>query len=416
MLRQLFVAPGKKADVVKQVGSSTRASGGSNARPGPAALAAQGAGASPAAAISFSGGGSFYQELKALAKEHMADPRRTRRAQREIHLKSIAVVGWAAASWALLMFVASAWWHAGLLSVSLGLAMAGIAFNLTHDANHGSYSPRRWVNHTVRWSLDLLGASSYVWRVKHNVVHHTYTNISGADGDIEQLPFLRLAPDQPRRWYVRYQHIYAWLLYGFFAAKWQLFGDITQLRMGQIEGTPLPWPRGRELVGFWVGKAAFLSWTIGIPLLLHPVWYVALMFVVSSFVLAFTLAVTFQLAHAVDAATFSSVEEMSAAGTTEWARHQVETTVDFAPTSRVLAWYMGGLNFQIEHHLFSRACHTYYPGLAPIVQEVCARHGVRYRAHRTLWSAIASHARWLRRMGAPPVGVAPAATAMSDST
>ncbi len=361
-------------------------------------------------AISFTGGGSFYVELKALVKEYLSDPRRQRRAQRRIYVKTGVILGWTAVSWALLMFAASTWWQAGLLAVSLGLAVAGIGFNVTHDANHGSYSKVRWLNQSLRWSLDLIGASSYVWRIKHNVVHHTYTNIAGADSDIEQLPFLRLAPDQKRRWFHRFQHIYAWPLYGFFAIKWQILGDVTQLSIGNIEGTSLPWPRGRELVGFWVGKLIFLTWAIGIPLLFHPVWQVALAFFVTSFVLAFVLALTFQLAHCVEEAEFSSVAEMADAGRVEWARHQVETTVDFAPRSRMLAWYMGGLNFQIEHHLFTRLCHTHYPSLAPIVQEVCERHGVRYRVHRNFAGALNSHVRWLRRMGHPTAHLEPAAS------
>ncbi len=357
-------------------------------------------------AIGFAGGGSFYRELKARGRLHLSDPRRARRAQRQIYLKSAVMLGWAGGSWALLMFAANGWWQAGILTLSLGLALAGIGFNVTHDANHGAYSARRWLNWVMRWSLDLIGASSYVWRVKHNVVHHTYTNISGADGDIEQLPFLRLAPDQPRRWFHRYQHVYAWPLYGLFAVKWQLLGDLTQLRLGQIEGTPLPWPRKGELVGFWLGKLAFLAWAVALPLLVHPAWQVGLAFLGTSFVLAFTLAVTFQLAHCVEEAETASLSQMADAGRVEWARHQVETTVDFAPRSRLLAWYMGGLNFQIEHHLFSRVCHTHYPALAPIVREVCARHGVLYQAHPTLGAALVSHARWLRRMGAPEVQAA----------
>lgn len=349
--------------------------------------------------IRFTGGGAFHRELRSLVRTHVADESRARRAQGRMYVKTVVMLGWAAASWALLMFVASGWWQGGLLALSLGLALAGIGFNLTHDANHGSYSRHRWLNHSMRWSLDLIGGSSYVWRVKHNVVHHTYTNISGADGDIEQLPFLRLAPDQKRRWFHRYQHIYALPLYGVFAVKWQLLGDITQLIVGRVEGTPLPWPRGRELVGFWAGKAAFLTWAIVLPLMFHPPLQVLFAFFIASFVLAVTLAVTFQLAHCVEEAEFSSVEEMAGAGQVEWARHQVETTVDFAPRSRLLAWYMGGLNFQIEHHLFSRVCHTHYPEIAPIVQQVCDRHGVTYRVHRTLWGALASHMNWLRRMG-----------------
>ena len=132
-----------------------------------------------------------------------------------------------------------------------------------------------------------------------------------------------------------------------------------------------------------------------IPLLVHPARRVGLAFLGTSFV----LAVTLRLAHCVEEAEFSSVAAMSAAGRTEWAHHQVETTVDFAPRSRLLTWCLGGPNFQIEHHLFSRVCHIHYPALAPIVRDVCSRNGVPDRVHPTQWAAVLSHARWLRRMG-----------------
>src|SRR6185503_15617585 len=157
-------------------------------RPGRSLRGAAAAGRSDG--IGFKGGGPFYEEVKGRARGHLADRRRARRAQGQMYAKSVLMLAWSAASWWLLMFAADTWWQAALLVLSLGLALAGIGFNMTHDANHGAFAPRRWINRSMRWSLDLIGASSYVWRVKHNVVHHTYTNISGADGDIEQLPFL----------------------------------------------------------------------------------------------------------------------------------------------------------------------------------------------------------------------------------
>jgi linoleoyl-CoA desaturase len=351
------------------------------------------------AGIEFDGGGAFYADLKRRVRAHLAEPGRERRAHRRMYIKSATMFAWAAISWGLLVFAATTWWQAGLLCVSLGLALAGIGMSVTHDANHGAFSPNRRVNTTMRWSLDLIGASSYVWRVKHNVVHHTYTNIAGADSDIEQLPLARLAPDQKRRWFHRFQHFYIWPLYGLFSVKWHTVGDLGLMLRGRIGMTPLRWPRGRELVGLVAGKVVFVSWTIVIPLLLHPAWWVALAFLATSFVLAFTIALIFQLAHCLEEADFSSVESMGAGGRTEWARHQVESTVNFAPRSRFLAWYLGGLNFQIEHHLFSRVCHIHYPGIAAVVRDACDAHGVRYQSHTTIWGAVASHTRWLKRMG-----------------
>jgi linoleoyl-CoA desaturase len=269
---------------------------------------------------------------------------------------------------------------------------------VTHDANHGSYSPHRRLERIMRWSLDLIGGSSYVWRVKHNVVHHTFTNISGADGDIEQLPFMRLAPDQRRRWFHRHQHFYVWPLYGAFAVKWQLLGDLQQLRMGQVEGTPLPWPRGRELLGFWLGKLVFVGWAIGVPLLVRPAWQVGVGFALASFVMAFVLAVTFQLAHCVEEADFSSVEEIGQSGRTEWARHQVATTVNFAPRSRALSWYLGGLNYQIEHHLFPSIARPHLRKIQPLVAAYCAAEGVPY-TQTSIWAAYRTVIGYLNTVG-----------------
>lgn len=353
-----------------------------------------------ASRIEFDGGGEFYADLKTRVRAHLAEPGREQRADRRMYRKSVTMFAWAIASWALLVLVASSWWQAGLLCVSLGLSLAGIGMSVTHDANHGSFSPSSRVNTTMRWSLDLIGASSYVWRVKHNVVHHTYTNIAGADQDIEQLPLARLAPDQKRHWFHRFQHVYIWPLYGLFSVKWHTVGDLGLLIRGRIGLTPLKWPRRRELVGLIVGKLAFIAWTIGIPLLLHPAWQVAVAFLATSFVLALTIALVFQLAHCLEEAEFSSVEAMGLAGRTEWARHQVETTVDFAPGNRFLTWYLGGLNYQVEHHLFSRVSHIHYPAIAEIVRATCADHGIRYQCHDTVRAAVASHARWLKRMGA----------------
>jgi len=291
--------------------------------------------------------------------------------------------------------------------------MAGLGFSVTHDANHGSYSPHKRLNRAMCFSLDFIGASSYVWRTRHNVVHHTYTNIAGADSDIDGMPLTRFAPEQPLRALHRFQHFYAWLLYGLLAINWHTIGDVAFLWRGKIAETSLRRPRGVELAELLLGKAVFLSWSIAVPLLFHPLWQVAAVFGIVSFVLAFTLAVIFQLAHCLEEAEFPSSAAMSAGARTEWARHQVETTVDFAPRSRLLMWYLGGLNFQIEHHLFPRVCHIHYPALAPIVREVCAEHGIRYQVHPTLWSALASHTRWLRRMGnaEPPRAAAVGASA-----
>jgi linoleoyl-CoA desaturase len=365
---------------------------------------------SGAGKASFAGGGDFHRELRRRAAEVLT-PARVRRGRRLASLKTVLIMCWALGSYLGLLLFARQVWTIAPLAVSLGLALAGIGFAIAHDANHGALLRGRRRNRVLGLSLDLIGASSYVWRTKHNGAHHSFTNVVGADADIDQLPLLRLAPDQTRRSFHRWQHLYAWPVYGLFALRHHLFGDVVEVARGRIGGiTPLTRPRGLELALFLGGKAVFWTWALVVPLLVAPWWAVLATFLTCSWVLGFTLATVFQLAHSVEEASFSSVERLRAGPAPTWAVHQVESTVDFATGNRLLGWYLGGLNFQIEHHLFPKVSHVHYARLLGAVRETCARHGVRHVAQPSLSAALASHARWLRRMGRHEHAVGPGAT------
>jgi linoleoyl-CoA desaturase len=318
-----------------------------------------------------------------------------------MYLKSAVLLLWFGGSYALLVFAAASWWQGALLAVSLALAMAGVAFGIQHDANHGAYSEHRAVNWLMGSTLDLLGGSSYVWRWKHNNAHHPYTNITGADNDIE-IPFGRLSPSQPRRGVHRFQHYYLWAIYGLLVAHWHLFEDFKQVADARIAGNRFPRPRGWRLVELIGGKLLFFGWAFVVPMLFHPWWVVLLFYAGTSVVLSVILALVFQLAHSVEEAAHPALPSETRELPTSWAVHQVEATVDFARRNRPLSWYVGGLNFQIEHHLFPRICHVHYPHIARIVEAVCIEFGVRYSAPRSAIGAVLSHWRWLRCMGRPP--------------
>ncbi len=181
--------------------------------------------------------------------------------------------------------------------------------------------------------------------------------------------------------------------------KWQLIDDFRDVITGRKGGHRLARPRGWDLATFIVGKVVFFTLAFVIPLLLHPVWAVLLFYVAASLVQGVALGVVFQLAHCVEEATFPLPREDTGRMEAEWAVHQVETTVNFARGNWLLSWYVGGLNFQIEHHLFPQICHVNYPALAPLVEETCREFGLRYSAHKTFRAGVASHFRWLRRMG-----------------
>jgi linoleoyl-CoA desaturase len=277
--------------------------------------------------------------------------------------------------------------------------MAAIGFNVQHDGGHGAYSNRRWINKLMALSLDLLGGSSYIWARKHNLIHHSFANITGHDDDINLGLVARLSPHQRRLKFHRLQHFYLWALYGLLPIKWQFYDDFRAMVTGRIGEHQFVHPKGWDLVTLIAGKAVFFSLALVIPLLQHPVWAVLLFYVTASVVQGVVLSVVFQLAHCVEEAAFPLPRKDTGRMEAAWAVHQVETTVDFARRSRLLSWFIGGLNFQIEHHLFPQICHVHYPALSLLVEQTCKEYGLRYVTHETFLAGAASHFRWLRRMG-----------------
>lgn len=348
--------------------------------------------------------GPFFRDLNLGLDGYFASVRRPRTATPAMWLKTAIILGWLAASWAVLVFAASTWWQAGLAAVSLGFAMAGIGFNVQHDGGHGATSPNKGWNRAMALTLDVLGGSSYLWHWKHNIQHHSNPNVAGLDVDIDIEPFVRLSPEQAWRPWHRFQPLYTWVLYGLLAVKWHFVDDFKDVITGRIGTRSFPRPKGWDLVGFVVGKAFFFTWAFVVPMAFHPWWQVLLGYLVASAVLSLSLALTFQAAHCVEGAAFPKADERR-----EWAVHQAITAVDFAPRHPLWTWYLGGLNYQLEHHLFPRVCHVHYAGLAPIVQAVCEQHGVPYRVTPTFGAALASHARFLARLGRRPVDVPVAA-------
>lgn len=364
----------------------------------------------PASKLKFSGSDRFLRELRKRVDAYFERTGRSRRDCPQMYFKTATIMAWFATAYLLLLLVVHAWWLVLPLAVVLGLALAAIGFNIQHDGGHRAYSDHRWINKVMALTLDLMGGSSYMWDWKHNAIHHTYPNVNGHDDDIN-LGFLgRLSPQQRRFWFHRLQGIYLWLLYGFLAIKWHLVDDFYQVSTGHIGGHKIPRPKGKDLVVFISGKVAFFSLAFVIPMLLHPWWAVLSVYAIAAFVSGVVLSVVFQLAHCVGEAEFP-VPTAEEGGTqriqTEWAVHQVQTTVDFARGNRVLCWFLGGLNFQIEHHLFHKICHVHYPALSKVVEEACREFGIKYNSHRSFFSAVASHFHWLVEMGRRPAELTP---------
>jgi linoleoyl-CoA desaturase len=351
--------------------------------------------------LKFGGNSAFQLELRRRVDEHFRATGRRERDCWQMYLKTAIILACLAVSYLLLVFVAQAWWQGVPLAVLLGLAAAGIGFNVQHDGGHHAYSDYRSVNKLMAMTLDLMGSSSYFWHWKHVVFHHTYVNVADHDPDINLGVLGRVTPHQTRLAFHRWQHLYLWPLYGLLAVKMQFVDDFRRLITGRIGSHRVRRPTGWDLVLLLAGKATFFAWAFGIPLLFHPVTAVLVYYGIAAVVLGTALSVVFQLAHCVEQAAFPLPFAETGRIEQAWAIHQAETTVDFARPSRVVAWLLGGLNFQIEHHLFPRISHVNYPAISKLVEQACRDFGVTYTEHKSFREGLASHFRWLRRMGMP---------------
>jgi linoleoyl-CoA desaturase len=360
--------------------------------------------------LKFSGDNSFHRELRRRVDAEFKRRGRHQRDSAQMYLKTAIILCLFALTYVALVFFATSGWQGLLLSIVLGVATAGIGFNIMHDGGHQAYSERRWINRLMAMTLDVVGGSSYIWQWKHARFHHTWVNVAGHDSDIDLGVLGRLSPLQPRRPWHRWQHIYLWVLYGVTAIRWHLYGDFRDMITGTVGERPFARPRGWDLTVFVVGKLAFLTLAFGLPLAFHSIGAVLLFYTVTSAVAGVLLALVFQMAHVVEEAAFPAPDEDGQQMDTPWAIHQLETTVDFARGNRALSWLIGGLNFQVEHHLFPRISHVHYPLVARVVEETCREYGVTYLEHRTFGAGIASHYRWLRQLGKPIVATSTATT------
>ena len=289
-------------------------------------------------------------------------------------------------------------------AVVLAFGLVATGTSVMHDANHGSFSRHRWVNRTLAYTSDALGASSWLWRMQHNQLHHGNTNVVGFDADLELAPWARLAPAQPWRPRYRWQHVYIWPLYGFLTIKNLLVSDFLAVHTGRIGDQPLRRPvTARVVAQIAAGKVAHLTWAVVVPLLFNPWQTVLVFYLICSWVVGFVLAVIFQLAHCVEPADICG-PDVPRRGE-HHAAHQLRTTADIASpmpgVGRVFRWLAGGLDFQIEHHLAPGLPHTIYPQVADRFRAGCARLGITCHVHRGIGAAVASHWRQLRAMGRP---------------
>jgi linoleoyl-CoA desaturase len=352
--------------------------------------------------IGFGGTGTFLQTVRTRVDEHLAD---CPRSDVRLHRKGALIAVWFIASYGLLLTVRAGWVQL-LLCLSYALAAAAWGFNLFHDANHGSFAASRRVNLLVsRLSCLVLGPGRYFWCHKHNALHHRFTNIFAWDDDIETRGHLRLSPRQPWQPKFKNQHRFFFVFYCLSTLEWLCTKDFVQyftLRLNPYQGIP-PMSRGDKWE-FWVSKVAYYAVFVALPFAVLPPGRVVAGLLLFHVVLSLWLAFIFNLAHVTEKANFPVPSGSTATIEEEWAAHQLRTTVNFAPNNRLLNWFAGGLNFQIEHHLFPHLSHTHYPAISGIVRLTAQEFGLPYHCYETYFGSVTGHYRVLRECGKEPQG------------
>jgi linoleoyl-CoA desaturase len=289
-------------------------------------------------------------------------------------------------------------------AIMMGVGMAGIGLSIMHDANHGSYSSNSTVNKWMSYSLFVVGGYPINWQIQHNTIHHTFTNLNDVDEDImPPTPLLRFCPHDVIRPIHRFQYIYAWVLYGFMTLMWSTTKDFRQLnryaKEGRFEAKKKSYAKG--LFEIITSKVMYHTYMFVIPLLLMDIawWQIVLGLCIMHFVAGVILAAIFQPAHVVPATKYPLAVPGTNSFENDWATIQLLTTSNFAPKSKLLSWYVGGLNYQVEHHLFPNICHVHYERLSKIVEQVAKEFDLPYNSTPTFFGALREHTKMLYNLG-----------------
>jgi linoleoyl-CoA desaturase len=355
----------------------------------------------------------FFPAVTKRVNDYFKSQKLSRYSNREMVLKTIFMFSLFLVPYFLMISLSySSYWIYLGFSALMGFGVAGIGLSIMHDANHGSYSSKAWVNKLLGLSLNLVGGHSFNWIVQHNVLHHTYTNIHEADEDISPRGVLRMSPDSDWKKIHKYQHLYAWFLYGLLTFVWIIFKDFVRLIRYQKDG--LVKKQKASLSAEWTiliaTKLVYVTYSLIIPVLVTPFSFlqVFLGFFLMHYISGFILAIIFQPAHVIEGTEYPQ-PDLEGNMENSWAIHQMHTTTNFGHREKLFSWYVGGLNYQVEHHLFPNICHVHYRNIAPIVEKTALEFGVPYKSYDTFLGAIAAHARLLKTLGVEPQPVAPVA-------
>ena len=342
---------------------------------------------------------NFHTELKKRINDYFVEVGRATTGDYSLFLKAVILMVSFLFIYIHLVFFTPAVFWAILECVLLGGVVASIGFNVMHDGAHGSFSKYKWVNKLAAFSLNVLGGNSFMWNMKHNVIHHAYTNVDGVDDDIDIQPWLRMSATQKKYALHKYQHLYFWFLYSLLYLFWIFVLDYQKYFKNRVGNMPLKKMTLSDHFVFWGFKLFYIGVFVVLPIYMLSFKYWLIGFIIFTCVAGFVLSIVFQLAHTVEHTSFPVVNAETGKLDDEWAIHQVKTTANFATQNKLVSWLVGGLNFQIEHHLFPKISHIHYPQISKIIKQVCQEYGLAYIEYPKVRYAVASHVAFLRQMG-----------------
>jgi linoleoyl-CoA desaturase len=339
----------------------------------------------------------FFDELRKRVDAYFESNNLSRWGNWKIYLKTAVFLSLLVGIYTWLVFFTPGILLSIGLCAALGITLAGIGFNVMHDSAHGSFSKHEWLNNVMGYSLNLMGGDVNLWKAKHNMIHHSFTNIDGLDDDIDISPVMRMNTNQKRYWIHRFQHIYGFVFYALNYFFWVFYFDFLKYFTGKVGETKIKKYKFWDHVSFWATKLVYYFTFLALPMIMIGVWQTIVGYLILTSTCGIVIAVVFQLAHVVEETDFPVAQDGKL--DVEWAVHQINTTSNFATNNKIVSWFTGGLNFQVEHHLFPRISHVHYPAINEIVKETCEKFGIGYNEHRTVLSAVRSHVVHLREVG-----------------
>ncbi len=349
--------------------------------------------------------GQFFKTLNKRVNQYFKENRIKKTGNWKLHLKTVIMFTLFFGPYFLVLTLNLPNWANLLLTIVMGIGMAGVGMNVMHDGNHGSYSNKKWVNKLMGGSMYVLAGNVYNWQVQHNVLHHTYTNIQDHDEDLDAGRVLRFSKHAKWKKHHRFQHYYSIFLYGLMTFNWALTSDFKRMARymkGKLAYGKLPSAFVNWSTLVMTKLLYVLVWLVIPFIFLDIAWYKILLgFFIMHYVAGVILSVIFQLAHVVDDAQ-TPLPDNTGTMKNSWAIHQLATTVNFGTKNRIMNWYSGGLNHQVEHHIFPNISHVHYTKISKIVKQTAKEFNLPYNEYKSTRKAIISHFKHLKELGKKP--------------